>query len=212
MSIMTKKQTTKKKVNMTPIRKDEKEYNLNRAKNLFRDKAQSVRTEIQQQAQDLSDKKKPSFQKLVKVDKKMTALIDAEKKYKKHMQNKDATEKKLFYDMQKKAKEVSEHLKRVSNVRSWDKSFTDFRVNDIDSPASDEFIEDLNSCCYDESFKHIENNHKLRKVLQNLHDKVEAVFNMGLSLHTAQIEAKKIYNEAGIEYYIPPALLQLPSK
>ena len=197
---------------MTPIRKDEKEYNLNRAKNLFRDKAQIVRTEIQQQAQDLSDKKKPTFQKLVKVDKKMAALIDAEKKYKKHMQNKDATEKKLFYDMQKKAKEVSEHLKRVSNVRSWDKSFTDFRVNDIDSPASDEFIEDLNSCCYDESFKYIEDNHKLRKVLQDLHDKVEAVFNMGLSLHTAQMEAKKIYNQAGIEYYIPPALLALPSK
>ena len=197
---------------MTPIRKDEKEYNLNRARNLFRDKAQSVRTEIQQKAQDLSDKKKPSFQKLVKVDKKMTALIDAEKRYKKHMQNKDATEKKLFYDMQKKAKEVSEHLKRVSNVRSWDKSFSDFRVNDIDSPASDEFIEDLNSCCYDESFKYIEDNHKLNKILLNLHDKVEAVFQMGLSLQMAQIEAKKIYNEAGIKYYIPPALLQLPSK
>ena len=29
---------------------------------------------------------------------------------------------------------------------------------------------------------------------------------------SAQIEAKKIYNQAGIEYYIPPALLQLPSK
>ena len=197
---------------MTPIRKDEKEYNLNRARNLFRDKAQSVRTEIQQKAQELSDKKKPSFQKLVKVDKKMAALIDAEKKYKKHMQNKDVTEKKLFLDMQKKAKEVSEHLKRVSNVRSWDKSFSNYHLNDIDSPASDEFIDDLNSCYYDESFKYIEDNHKLRKILQNLHDKVEAVFNMGLSLHTAQIEAKKIYNEAGIEYYIPPALLQLPSK
>jgi len=197
---------------MTPIRKDEKEYNLNRARNLFRDKAQSVRTEIQQKAQELSDKKKPSFQKLVKVEKKMANLIEAEKRYKKHMQNKDSTEKKLFLDMQKKAKEVSEHLRRVSNVRSWSKSFNDFRVTDIDSPASDEFIEDLNSCCYDESFKYIEDNHKLRKILQDLHDKVEAVFNMGLSLHTAQIEAKKIYNEAGIEYYIPPALLQLPSK
>ena len=197
---------------MTPIRKDEKEYNLSRARSLFRDKAQAVRTEIQQKAQELSDKKKPSFQKLVKVDKKMTALIEAEKKYKKHIQNKDVTEKKLFLDMQKKAKEVSEHLWRVSKVRSWEKSFNDYRVTDIDSPASDGFIEDLNTCCYDESYKYIEDNHKLRKALQDLHDKVEAVFNMGLSLHTAQIEAKKIYNEAGIEYYIPPALLQLPSK
>ena len=58
---------------------------------------------------------------LVKVDKKMAALIDSEKRYKKHMQNKDATEKKLFLDMQKKAKDVSEHLTRVSNVRSWSK-------------------------------------------------------------------------------------------
>ena len=47
----------------------------------------------------------------------MTFLIDAEKKYKKHIQNKDATEKN-FLDMQKKAKEVSEHLTRVSNVRT----------------------------------------------------------------------------------------------
>ena len=46
---------------MTPIRKDEKEYNLNRARNLFRDKAQSVRTEIQQKAQELSDKKNLLF-------------------------------------------------------------------------------------------------------------------------------------------------------
>tara|TARA_R100001015_G_C4558929_1_gene119178 strand:+ start:76 stop:669 length:594 start_codon:yes stop_codon:yes gene_type:complete len=197
---------------MTPIRKDEKEYNLNRARNLFRDKAQSVNTEIQQKAQELSDKKKPTFQKLIKVDKKMTALIEAEKKYKKHLDNKDATEKKLFLDMQKKAKEVSEHLTRVSNVRNWSKSFNNYSIREVDSPASGEFIDDLNTCCYDESYKYIEDNHKLRKVLQDLHDKVEAVFNMGLSLHTAQIEAKKIYNEAGIEYYIPPALLALPSK
>ena len=197
---------------MTPIRKDEKEYNLNRARALFRDKAQSVNTEIQQKAQELSDKKKPTFQKLVKVDKKMAALIEAEKKYKKHLENKDATEKKLFLDMQKKAKEVSEHLTRVSNVRNWSKSFNNYSIREVDSPASDEFIDDLNTCCYDESYKYIEDNHKLRKVLQDLHDRVEAVFNMGLSLHTAQMEAKKIYNEAGIDYYIPPALLALPSK
>ena len=197
---------------MTPIRKDEKEYNLNRARALFRDKAQSVNTEIQQKAQELSDKKKPTFQKLVKVDKKMAALIEAEKKYKKHLENKDATEKKLFLDMQKKAKEVSEHLTRVSNVRNWSKSFNNYSIREVDSPASDEFIDDLNTCCYDESYKYIEDNHKLRKVLQDLHDRVEAVFNMGLSLHTAPMEAKKIYNEAGIDYYIPPALLALPSK
>jgi len=197
---------------MTPIRKDEKEYLLERMNKLFRNKAQAVESEIQQQAQELADKKKPSFQKLVKVDKKMSSLIEAEKKYKKHMQNKDATEKKLFLDMQKKAKEVSEHLSRVSNVRSWSRSFNDYRTNDIDSPASDDFLDDLNRCCYDESLKYVTDNHKLRKVLTDMRDEVEATINSGLSLATAQIEAKKIYNRAGIEYFLPAALTALPSK
>ena len=55
---------------MTPIRKDEKEYLLERMNKLFRNKAQAVESEIQQQAQELADKKKPSFQKLVKVEKR----------------------------------------------------------------------------------------------------------------------------------------------
>ena len=183
---------------MTPIRKDEKEYLLERMNKLFRNKAQAVESEIQQQAQELADKKKPSFQKLVKVEKKMSSLIEAEKRYKKHMQN--------------KAKEVSEHLSRVSNVRSWSRSFNDYRTNDIDSPASDDFLDDLNRCCYDESLKYVTDNHKLRKVLTDMRDEVEATINSGLSLATAQIEAKKIYNRAGIEYFLPAALTALPTK
>ena len=72
----------------------------------FRYKAQAIESEIQQEAQTLSDKKKPSFQKLVKVDKKMTNLIEAEKKYKKHLMNKDAIERKLLEDVRKKLKKL----------------------------------------------------------------------------------------------------------
>ena len=197
---------------MTPIRKDEKEYNLNRARNLFRDKAQSVRTEIQQKAQELSDKKKPSFQKLVKVDKKMAALIEAEKKYKKHIQNKDAIEKKLLEDVSKKAKEVQEHLERVNNVRKWGRDFSDYRTNYIDDPASADFIATLNKCCYEESLQYVSDNHKLKAKLDDMRDQVIMTINSGLALAITQAEVKKIYNEAGIDYYLPQALLQLPSK
>ena len=79
---------------MTPIRKDEKEHLLSVCNKKFNAREQSVTFEIQRNAQELSDKKKGSFQKLIKVDKKMSALIEAEKKYKKHIQSKDAIEKK----------------------------------------------------------------------------------------------------------------------
>ena len=78
---------------MTPIRKDEKEHLLNVCNKKFNLREQSISTEIQKDAQELADKKKASFLKLIKVDKKIETLIEAEKKYKKHVQNKDELEK-----------------------------------------------------------------------------------------------------------------------
>ena len=197
---------------MTPIRKDEKEHLLSVCNKKFNLREQSVQTEIQKDAQELSDKKRASFLKLIKVDKKMATLIEAEKKYKKHVQNKDELEKRLLNDLVKKAKEVQDHLERVNRVRSWNKSFDDWRGHNIDEPPSDEFIDTLNSACYDESDRHIENNHKLKAKLDDMRDQVIMTINSGLALATTQAEVKKIYNEAGIDYYLPQALLALPSK
>ena len=44
------------------------------------------------------------------------------KRYKKHMQNKDATEKKLFYDMQKKAKKGAGLFKGLGKSAPWVKA------------------------------------------------------------------------------------------
>jgi uncharacterized protein YbaP (TraB family) len=197
---------------MTPIRKDEKEHLLSVCNKKFNAREQSISFEIQRDAQELSDKKKNSFQKLIKVDKKMTALIEAEKKYKKHIQSKDAIEKKLLEDVSKKAKEVQEHLERVNNVRKWGRDFSDYRTNYIDDPASNDFIATLNKCCYEESLQHVSDNHELKAHLEDMRDQVIMTINSGLALATTQAEVKKIYNEAGIDYYLPQALLQLPSK
>ena len=45
-----------------------------------------------------------------------------------------------------------------------------------------------------------------------LREQVIMTINSGLALATTQAEVKKIYNDAGIDYYLPQALLQLPSK
>ena len=56
---------------MTPIRKDEKEHLLSVCNKKFNLREQSVQTEIQKDAQELSDKKRSSFLKLIKVDKNL---------------------------------------------------------------------------------------------------------------------------------------------
>ena len=56
----------------------------------------------------------------------MANLIEAEKKYKKHLMNKDAIERKLLEDAKKKAKEVEDHCNRVRNVRDWSESFSNY--------------------------------------------------------------------------------------
>ena len=208
MSIMTK--TTNKKVNMKPIRSNELEHYKEEINKKFRYKAQAIESEIQQEAQTLSDKKKPSFQKLVKVDKKMANLIEAEKRYKKHLMNKDAIERKLLEDVRKKAKEVEDHCNRVRNVRDWSESFSGYSSShEIDDQASDYFIGQLNDACYQEALKHITQNHKLRQILESKRELAYNILYSGGDINAILGELVKAFKSADIEYAVPSSLLQL---
>ena len=208
MSIMTK--TTNKEGNMKPIRSNELEHYREEINKKFRYKAQAIESEIQQQAQELSDKKKPSFQKLVKVDKKMSNLIEAEKKYKKHLMNKDAIERKLLEDVRKKAKEVEDHCNRVCNVRSWDESFSGYSSrHELDDQASDYFMAQLSDACYKEALKHITQNHKLRQILESKRELAYNILYSGGDINAILGELVKAFKSADIEYAVPNSLLQL---
>jgi type I site-specific restriction endonuclease len=208
MSIMTK--TTNKEGNMKPIRSNELEHYKEEINKKFRYKAQAIESEIQQEAQTLSDKKKPSFQKLVKVDKKMANLIEAEKKYKKHLMNKDAIERKLLEDVRKKAKEVEDHCNRVKNVRDWSDSFSGYSSrHEIDDQASDYFISQLNDACYQEALKHITQNHKLRQILESKRELAYNILYSGGDINAILSELVKAFKSADIEYAVPSSLLQL---
>ena len=195
---------------MKPIRSNELEHYKEEINKKFRHKAQAIESEIQQEAQELSDKKKPSFQKLVKVDKKIANLIEAEKKYKKHLMNKDAIERKLLDDVRKKAKEVEVHCSRVANVRSWSDSFTGYSTrHEIDDQASDYFISQLNDACYQEAVKHVTDNHKLRKILESKRELAYNILYSGGDINAILSELVKAFKSADIDYAVPSSLLQL---
>ena len=195
---------------MKPIRSNELEHYREEINKKFRHKAQAIESEIQQEAQELSDKKKPSFQKLVKVDKKLANLIEAEKKYKKHLMNKDAIERKLLEDVRKKAKEVEDHCSRVSNVRNWSESFSNYsHRHEIDDQASDYFISQLSDACYQEAVKHVTSNHKLRKILESKRELAYNILYSGGDINAILSELVKAFKSADIEYAVPSSLLQL---
>ena len=60
---------------MKPIRQAELDHYKDQIDSKFRSKASAIDSEIQSQAQDLSDKKKSTFSKACKVDKKLSILI-----------------------------------------------------------------------------------------------------------------------------------------
>ena len=129
---------------MKPMRSNELEHYKEGIKFNFREKATSIDTEINQQAQELADKKKPTFAKILKVDKKLSNLIEAEKKYKAYIKNKDNIEDQLANQVRKNAKIVEDHLARIGNVRSWSRcAFYDYEIKDIDNQPSEYFLDKL---------------------------------------------------------------------
>ena len=198
---------------MKPMRSNELEHYKSGVDSNFRSKATSIDTEINQQAQELADKKKPTFAKILKVDKKLSNLIEAEKKYKAYIKNKDNVEDQLANQVRKNAKIVEDHLTRIGNVRSWSReNFSDYEIKDIDNQPSEYFFDRLDSACFDESEKHVKKNHKLRWELQAKKDYCLNILHSGADINSILKELVSGYKSAGIVYNIPKSLLMLPSK
>ena len=198
---------------MKPMRSNELEHYKSGVDSNFRSKATSIDTEINQQAQELADKKKPTFPKMLKVDKKLSNLIEAEKKYKAYIKNKDNVEDQLLNQVRKNAKLVEDHLTRIGNIRAWSReSFNGYEIKHIDDLASDYFFDKLDSACYDESEKTVKKNHKLRWELQAKKDYCLNILHSGADINSILRELVLGYKSAGITYNIPNSLLALPSK
>ena len=198
---------------MKPMRSNELEHYKSGVDFNFREKATSIDTEINQQAQELADKKKPTFPKMLKVDKKLSNLMEAEKKYKAYVKNKDNVEDQLLNQVRKNAKIVEDHLTRIGNIRSWSReSFDGYSCKDIDDQASTYFLDRLDGACFDESEKSAKKNHKLRWELQAKKDYCLNILHSGSDINSILRELVLGYKSAGITYNIPKSLLALPSQ
>ena len=81
---------------MKPIRQAELNHYNETINSKFYQKARDIETEINSQAQELSDKKEKSFTKELKVEAKLKIAQDKYLKYKKFMEDKDKIERELM--------------------------------------------------------------------------------------------------------------------
>ena len=150
---------------------------------------------------------------MLKVDKKLSNLIEAEKKYKAYIKNKDNVEDQLANQVRKNAKIVEDHLTRIGNIRSWSReSFDGYSCKDIDDQPSEYFFDKIDSACFDESEKTVKKNHKLRWELQAKKDYCMNILHSGSDINSILRELVLGYKSAGITYNIPKSLLALPPK
>ena len=194
---------------MKPIRKEELLHYNSVIDREFRKKADAVKSEINQTAQVVADKKKSAFPKAVKVDKKLSALNKAYKDYDNFVRNMDNIKKQKAAAVDKIACDIAEQLNRLGNVRSWNENFH-WSIRDLsDGNPVHYFERQLNQVCFDECYKQAESQNKLRTMLESQKAYCQNILYSGGSINSVVGELHKAMKQVQINLPIPSNLLQI---
>jgi len=192
---------------MKPIRSNELLYLNKVIEDKFYAKRRDVETEISREAQALSDKSNKHFPKELNVEGKLKALDQAYKKYDDFIQSKD----KMARDLESKAKElanqVRDHLDKYRQSRNWNVHFDNFDIRD-DNPI-DYFGRKIREACFEEAKNKATKEHKVHHLLNSQEEYAKNIIYSGGDINTVNIELKKAFNDAEIEFQLPKSLTMI---
>ena len=191
---------------MKPIRSNELEFFNTIIEDKFRDKRQTLETDLNQEAQKMADKQSSNMAKQCGVDKEIKALEIADKKYKDFLATKELQEDKLFHTVRDIGTQLTAKLERLNKVREWDKSFDDFKPKE---DGVDYFINKLDDCCYQEANKMVKKNHKVYNKLQDMKTASRVILHTGSDINSTVTTLKTEMAKADIDLPVPTHLLQL---
>ena len=191
---------------MKPIRSNELEFFNTIIEDKFRDKRQTLETDLNQEAQKMADKQSSNMAKQCGVDKEIKALEIADKKYKDFLSTKELQEDKLFHTVRDIGVQLTAKLERLNKVREWNKSFDDFKPKE---DGVDYFINKLDDCCYDEAYRLAQKNHKVYNKLQDMKTASRVILHTGSDINSTVTTLKSEMAKAGIDLPVPTHLLQL---
>ena len=191
---------------MKPIRSNELEFFNTIIEDKFRDKRQTLETDLNQEAQKMADKQSSNMAKQCGVDKEIKALETADKKYKDFLATKELQEDKLFHTVRDIGTQLTAKLERLNKVREWDKSFDDFKPKEN---GVDYFTNKLDDCCYDEAYRLAKKSHKVYNKLQDMKTASRVILHTGSDINSTVTTLKSEMAKAGIDLPVPTHLLQL---
>jgi DNA-binding transcriptional regulator GbsR (MarR family) len=191
---------------MKPIRNNELEFFKELINSKFRDRKETVDTEISMEANKLADKQKPHFAKKLGIDKLLKKVEIASKKYHDFKQTMEHTENQLFRECNDVADELSRKLEHYNKARKWEAEFSNFRTKE---DTVTYFTSKLDEVCYEEAKKHIQKNHAIYNQLQDMQDNCKLVVHTGADINNTVKALQKEMSKASIKLPIPEQLLQI---
>jgi hypothetical protein len=192
---------------MKPIRKDELEFWNNFTNDEFYEKQRSVDTEISQEAQSISEKKKHSFVKECGLYKELENLKKQHKAYQDFRDNKAIMENKLKEAWEKSANEFQTKAIRLGKARGWNDVYFNNETMYPDNAESK-----LNEACFEEAKGYVRKNHKVYNSLDKIKKKCKMIIHTGAHINSVVSSLKKEMSKAEITLEVPQTLLELPSK
>jgi len=192
---------------MKPIRSNELLYLNKVIEDKFYAKRRDVETEISQQAQTLSDKAGKHFPKELKVEGKLKTLDQAYRQYADFIQSKERMENDLRNKVKNLANQVREHLDKYRQSRNWNVDFDNFDLRD-DNPI-DYFDRKIREACFEEAKNKATKEHKVHHLLNSQEEYAKNIIYSGGDINTVNIELKKAFNDAEIEFQLPKSLTMI---
>ena len=190
---------------MKPIRSNELLYLDKVIENKFYNKRKDVETEISQQAQTLADKASKHFPKELKVEGKLKTLNEAYKEYAKFIETKEVMENNLRNKVRNLTSDVVDHLNKYNQARNWDINFGGYDLRDDGSPI-DFFERKMRDACFEEAKIKATKGHKIHHLLNSQQEYAKNILYSGGDINTVNMELKKAFNDAEIEFQLPKSL------
>jgi|TARA_B100000035_G_C20820757_1_gene474144 predicted nucleic acid-binding Zn-ribbon protein len=190
---------------MKPIRSNELEFWTNTINEEFSTKKQIIETEINKDAQTMSEEKEDLMPKQSGVEKDLNDLQKADDEYRSFIRTKDEQERKLHQKVKDIGDRIQTKLERVAKVRNWDIGFS----WDSREDGAEYFYNKLKTACYDECYKIVRDDNKVYNELKQIKTACKIILNTGGDINTTVTALKEKMAEAKINLPIPKQMLQL---
>ena len=197
---------------MKPIRSNELLHLDTLIKSKFRDRRQTIESDIESTTQKQTDKNYKKFVERLGIKAQIKAFKEADQKLVKFQEQKESYESKLSGIRQTKKRELVDKIQSWSSIRGWKDSYKE--TMHIDIKDFDDVEGVLSAACKQETKKAVEKlpKFKVKHDLDLLEEQAQNVLYSGSNIKETWNYLGQVFQSSGIPVAAPKGFLQIESK